>query len=252
MTRLATLFAACAVTGTLAAGATAYTMKATAQANEVRPSEEFTAQVRAVLMENPEIILEALNAYESQEESARAQAQEKAVAENIDAIWSLPGLHVAGNPDGKVRMVEFFDYRCGFCKRALASVMDMIEAEDELAVAFVEFPILSPASELGSKAAIAAGYQDAYLKMHQALMANTGTLDEARVLKIAGDLGLDVKRLSKDMASAKTKSIVEAHRDMANRLMVDGTPTFLVGTDVVTGFREEQVRALITHHAEMR
>ncbi|MGF1456252.1 MAG: DsbA family protein [Alphaproteobacteria bacterium] len=245
MTRRLTTLTACAATAVAAAGLTALALSASARADKVAVPDALREQVRQVIMDNPEIIIEALDAFEQRREREAEGAQKEAIGANMDALWSLPGLHVAGNPTGKIKMVEFFDYRCGFCKQAMPSVIEMIEENKDLAVAFVEFPILSPESVTASKAAIAAGFQDRYFDMHRALMKASGSLNEARIMAIASNLGLDTKRLKKDMASEKTDTIVQAHRDMATTLRVNGTPSFIIGSEPVTGWREDMVRHLL-------
>ncbi len=243
--RFATL-SACAFSAIAAAGLTAAILSGSANAEKVAVPAGLSEQVRQILMDNPEMIIEALNEFEMRQERDAEQAQRESISQNLDAVWSLPGLHIAGNPKGKIRMVEFFDYRCGFCKQAMPSVLEMIEDEKELAVAFVEFPILSPQSVTASKAAIAAGYQDRYFDMHRALMGASGSFDEARMVAMAKDMGLDAKRFQKDMNSPKTQEIVDSHRKMATALKVNGTPSFIVGSEPVTGWREEMVRHLIS------
>ncbi len=214
-------------------------------AAETKADAAFAEKVRQVLMDDPEMIIDALNEYE---EVRRADAEKKrreAVTANLSKVGDLPLVHVAGNPDGKVQMVEFFDYNCGFCKSALPVIMEMIENEPELGVTFVEFPILSAESLTASQAALAAGKQDRYFDMHRALMTATGRVDKARAIQIATDLGLDPKRFAKDMESDEVADAMDQHRALGMAMEVDGTPAFIVGDEPVVGWQKERVAALI-------
>ncbi len=240
------LLTACALAGLASAAITAVSISASAETADVAaPSSELTAQVRQILLDNPEMIVEALNRYEEKQKEVAEASQREAIAAHLDEVWDLPGLHVAGNPKGSVRVVEFFDYRCGFCKRAMPAILDLLKEEKDLAIAFVEFPILSPASLLASKAAVAAGKQDRYFEMHRALMTTKGNIDEDRIMSIAAKLKLDTDRLARDMESEETERVLDAHRRLATLLQVDGTPTFIVGDQPVSGWREDILRSLI-------
>lgn len=246
LSRLTALCAASALVGALAT----FTMTSSTTPVEAK-DDAFKDKIRQVLVENPEIVIDALNAFEAQRDEREKMALREAIQANGDKIRQTPGIHILGNPDGKVMMVEFFDYHCGFCKSAMPSVMAMIEDNPELGVAFVEFPILSQDSETAARAALAAGEQGMYGEMHRALMEADGRLNLERVVALAkGIKGLDVAKMKKDMNSARTDSILDAHQQLAATLRIDGTPAFIVGDEPVSGWREDEVMRLIDEQME--
>ncbi len=233
--------------GALAAAITAMALTANA-ADPAGPkpgSDAFRDAVRQVLVENPDIVIDALNAFEMQQVETERQELRDAVAEHGHVLDQTPGVHYAGNPNGSILMVEFFDYHCGFCKTANPAVLDMIEENPDLKVAFIEFPILSAESQLAARAAIAAGEQDRYLDMHNALMQASGRKTKEHIMAIAKDLGIDTVRLERDMTSERTDVILDGHERFATLMRIQGTPAFLVNGEPVTGWREDVVKDLI-------
>lgn len=231
---------------TIIAGAVAGAfLTAVAMASDPSSDKAFEEQLRRVLMENPEILFEAARAYEDRQEAEMEARRRKLIAENLDAIRTTPGMHIAGNPNGKVLMVEFFDYHCGFCKLAMPSVVDMIENNKELGVAFVEFPFQIQDSTTAALAALAAGEQGKYFELHQAMMAGEGRMSKERILAMAPGLGIDAKKLEKDMNSTKIEQYLDAHLALVDTLGMDSTPAFIINGEPVTGWQEEKVKQLV-------
>ena len=132
-------------------------------------------------------------------------------------------------------VVEFFDYRCPYCKAVAKDMIATLQAEGDVRIVFKEFPILGPESELAAKAALAARRQDKYLPFHQALMAYKGQLDEAAIHDVAEDVGLDVEQLQEDMAAPAIADVISRNIALANALSIGGTPAFVVGDTLVPG-----------------
>ncbi|MCG5239970.1 DsbA family protein [Azospirillum doebereinerae] len=191
--------------------------------------------VRDYLMKNPEIILQAVEALQQREKMAEAERSKAALAANQQALTRSPADPVAGNPQGDVTVVEFFDYQCGYCKAVQADTQRLIKDDPKLRFVFKELPILGPASVVASKAALASKAQGKYLEFHNALMAQRGQLDEEVILRLAKSVGLDTDRLKKDMESRDVLSVIAANQALAEQLGIHGTPGFVFGTELVPG-----------------
>ena len=200
------------------------------------------------IMENPQIIEDALIALSEQraaEEAAQAQA---AIAENQDALINNTADYSIGPADAAVTVVEFFDYRCGFCKRSAEWATEIPEKYDNnVRVVFKEFPILSTESEKAALAAIAAGKQGKYIEMHMALMEldNGSGFGPEQIDAAAESVGVDVTTMRADMKSIDVQKTVADSKSLARALGITGTPVFIVGNEQVSGANIPQVEALI-------
>ncbi|KGM47902.1 DsbA family protein [Pseudooceanicola atlanticus] len=233
MTRLAPL--------ALAAG---LTLALPAQAFDVTQMNDderaaFRAEVRSYLMENPEVILEAVNALEERNQQAQAQADVDLVKDNADAIFNDGFSWVGGNPDGDITVVEFLDYRCGYCRKAFEEVNELIADDGNIRFVVKEFPILGQASLDSSRFAVAtkmvAG-DEAYEMMHDALMGYNGATDEAALSRIAEGLGLDAEAIVAKLDDPAVADEIAETRRLANILKVSGTPTFVFQDQMVRGY----------------
>jgi len=224
------------------------------------PSGDFSPQqrqsiekiVKDYLIANPEIFLEVQTALESKLEQQQAERLKAAIAENARDIYRDPAADVAGNPEGDITVVEFFDYNCGYCKRGLHDVVKLIESDPKVRVVFKELPILSKGSEEASRVAIAAGKQGKYWDMHKAMLEAKGVMNEANALQIATKLGLDMDKLKKDMASPEVQKEIEKSEALAKKMGVNGTPHFLVGNRAIPGAPEDLYEQLAKHVGELR
>jgi protein-disulfide isomerase len=162
-----------------------------------------------------------------------------AVASNADLLFSSPHQVVLGNPDGDTTLVEFFDYNCGFCKRALPDLMALIKDDPKLKIVLKEFPILGPGSVEAARVAVAVRMEDPggqkYLAFHQQLLGGAGPASKEKALAVAKDQGFDVARLEQDMASEEVAATFNENMKLAGALGITGTPTYVVGKDVVLG-----------------
>jgi protein-disulfide isomerase len=200
--------------------------------------QELHGIIRDYLLNNPEILNQMVEKLQTSEREQQMQESRKAVASNSTHLFKSATDPVAGNPDGNVTMVEFFDYNCGYCKRAVSDVLRLTEEDKNLRIVMKEFPILSEGSVIASRAALAAREQGKYWELHLALMAASGGVDsEAKVMQIASDAGLDVDRLKADMKSkaAEIETIIKDNRELAQALGINGTPAFVIDDIVVPG-----------------
>jgi len=191
--------------------------------------------VHDYLLRNPQVILDAVEQLEKKHDDEAQAAAKTALTEHRDEVLHDPTSPVAGNPSGDVTIVEFFDYRCPYCKQVEPSLAQLRKEDHQLRFVYKEFPILGPDSVIASHAALAARKQNKYQPLHDALMAARGHLDEATILKIAADAGLDVQRLKADMKSPDIDEIISRNMDLAHVLNITGTPGFLVGDQLVPG-----------------
>jgi len=225
-----------------------------------KPADQFSdTQKRAIeqvvkdyLMANPEVLLEIQGALEAKMEKAQAEKLKVAITENVKEIYRNPKAAVAGNPNGDITVVEFFDYNCGYCKRGLSGVVELIEKDPKVKVVFKELPILSKGSEEAAHVALAARLQGKYWEVHRALLENKGQANEAVALKVAEKAGLDMTKLKADMNSDEVKGEIERVRDLAQKMGISGTPHFLVGDRSIGGAPEDLYNQLNNLVAELR
>jgi protein-disulfide isomerase len=201
--------------------------------------EAFRAEVRSFLLENPEVILEAINVLEERQAAAQAAGDSELVETNAEALFEDGHSWVGGNPEGDVTVVEFLDYRCGYCKRAHPEVSELIASDGNIRYIVKEFPILGEQSVMASRFAIAvqrlAG-DDAYSEMHDALMTMRGQVNEAALRSMATEQGLDADALFTEMQNPAVDQIIAENRALAQRLQINGTPSFVFQDQMVRGY----------------
>jgi protein-disulfide isomerase len=200
---------------------------------------EIERIIRDYLIRNPEVLQEAIAELEKKHATADAEKHKAAVSDNAELLFNSPHHVVVGNPQGDVTFVEFFDYNCGYCKRALEDMMALMKADPKLKVVLKEFPVLGPGSVEAARVSTAVRMQDKtgkkYLEFHQKLLAGRGQADKARAMAVAKEVGLDVARLERDMASEETRISLEESFRLAEKLGLNGTPSYVIGSDVVIG-----------------
>lgn len=199
-------------------------------------TKRLESRVRAYLLANPEVIFEAARAYQQRQANVTAARRRQALARQGKALRVSSVLPVAGNPRGDVTIVEFFDYRCGFCKRSFGPLQALLAADGNIRFVFKELPLLGPESDFAARAAIASARQGKYVAFHGAMMRHRGRFDPDTVFAIAGNLGLDVDRLRADMAEPRVGTLISEIRRQAEMLGVSGTPAFVIGDAVVPGY----------------
>ena len=201
--------------------------------------EAFRAEVRAYLMENPEVLMEAIGVLEEREAAAQAQADADMVAARADAIFEDGDSWVGGDPEGDVTLVEFIDYRCGYCRRAFPEVRELIESDGDIRLIVKEFPILGEQSVLASRFAIATRMvegDEAYERVHDALLAMRGEMNELSLELLGDELGLDVEAIVAKMNDEEVTDVIRANHALAQDLGISGTPTYVLGGRMVRGY----------------
>jgi len=200
---------------------------------------EIEKIIRDYLLNHPEVLQDAIAELEKRQAKNEAEKSKTTIKDNAQAIFESPRHVSLGNPKGDVTFVEFFDYNCGYCKRAVSDMMALMKADPNLKVALKEFPVLGPGSQEAAKVAVAVRMQDKtgkkYLEFHQKLMGGRGQVDKARAMAAAKDVGLDVARIERDLVSDEVKASLEESFALAEKLGVNGTPAYVIGNEVVVG-----------------
>ncbi|MEZ5840885.1 MAG: DsbA family protein [Hyphomicrobiales bacterium] len=192
--------------------------------------------VRDYIVRNPEVIEEALRELDKRHAEAERKARAAAVAENRQTLLNSPNHVVLGNPDGDVTLVEFFDYNCGYCKRALADLVDLVNTDSKLRVVLKEFPVLGRESIEAAQVAIAVAQQGKYFEFHQAMLSDKAVRpNKARAMNVAEGLGVDMTKLKADMESDVVADTISEVYDLSNRLGINGTPAYVIGDEIIEG-----------------
>ena len=199
----------------------------------------FRAEIRSYLLENPEVLMEAIGVLEQREQAAKTN-NDVAMAQNNAALLFDDGhSFVGGNPDGDITIVEFMDYRCGYCKKAHPDVASLITADGNIRYIIKEFPILGDASELASRFAIAVkivGGEAAYKVAHDTLMEFRGEMTNDSLGRLATSLGLSAADITVTMNSAEVNQIINDNRLLGQAMQITGTPTFVVQDQMLRGY----------------
>jgi protein-disulfide isomerase len=212
-------------------------------AGGARAAETATPEQRSVveqivhdyILRHPELLVRALK---SAPDAAKAQATESnsaTVAATRDARLDDTISLVAGNAAGDVTIVEFFDYRCGYCKQVEPALDALLREDRGIRIVYKELPILGKDSRYATQVALASRKQAKYREFHAAMMATKGPVDQAVVLDIAAAVGLDVARAEADMQSVEIDDLIERNLSLAKSLGIRGTPTFVIGDEIVFG-----------------
>ncbi|MEE4347445.1 MAG: DsbA family protein [Paracoccaceae bacterium] len=229
---------------TLSAALSVMALTAPAQAFDVTNMTEderaaLREEIRSYLLDNPEVIMEAVSVLEQRQAEAQAQGDVELVRVNAQAIFEDGHSWVGGNPDGDITLVEFTDYRCGFCRRAHPEVEQLLEADGNIRFILKEFPILGEESVLSSRFAIAvkqiAG-DEAYKAAHDALISYRGNITPEALERIAGELDLDAAAIMPHMTSDEVTEVIAANHALAGRLQITGTPTFILEDQMLRGY----------------
>jgi protein-disulfide isomerase len=218
----------------------------TLASQSVRADEFSSAQrgdiekiVHDYLVAHPEVLQEAMSELEKRQQEADAEKHKALVKQYAGALFDSPDQVTLGNPQGNVTFVEFFDYNCGYCKRAMTDMLTLMKNDPKLKVVLKEFPVLGPGSVEAAKVAVAVRMQDKsgkkYLDFHQKLLGGRGHADNARALAVAKDVGVDMARLERDMKSPEVDNTLKQDFKLAEALGLNGTPSYVIGDQVVVG-----------------
>ncbi len=196
---------------------------------------EIVDVVRAALKADPSILRDAVTALQAADSGAQEAAARVAIGRAGPALARNPGDPVAGNPDGDVTVVEFYDLRCPYCRQMLPVVADLLTRDAKVRLVFKDIPVLGPPSVLGARAVLAAQRQGGYLRLQQAVMSGTGQITESSLHAAADRAGLDWTRLQREMGGTDIRARIDANLALAQGLGIDGTPTFVVGSRLLPG-----------------
>ncbi len=194
--------------------------------------------VKDYLLKNPEVLTEVISELEKRQAEAQQVAQAGAVKETRQSLLNASHSYVVGNLSGDVTLVEFFDYNCGYCKKALADVQTLMKSDPKLRVVLKDFPVLGPDSVEASRVALAVKNQlqgQKLLDYHVKVMDSRGRVNAERAIAVAKEMGVDVARLQKDMEGAEVRNALQENMALGDRLSLTGTPAFVIGETVIPG-----------------
>ena len=200
--------------------------------------QAIEAIVKDYLIKNPEVLQEAIAEGEKRQLETQRLAQAAALKESKDALHNSPHDVIAGNPSGDVTLVEFFDYNCGYCRKALGDLQTLIKTDPKLRVVIKDFPVLGPESLEASQVALAVKQQlkgEKLFEFHQKLLESKGRVNGARALEVAKAMGLDIAKVQKDMQGPEVKAALSENRGLGDKLGLSGTPAFVIGEEIIPG-----------------
>ncbi len=198
--------------------------------------EQLRAFVLDTIRQNPEIIAEAIGILQQRQQDQQEAQRQQVLSEQGELLRNDPNAPVLGNPDGDVTIVEFSDYNCPYCKRSAPELAALMQEDGNIRLVMREWPILTPGSKVAARAALAARKQGKYRQMHEALIGLRGKVDEAGVMKVAREQGLDLERLRADMKAPEVDAHLSLTSSLAKALGLSGTPGFVIGDQIIPGF----------------
>ena len=210
----------------------------TAKSQEFNDAQkaELEKMFNEYLMNNGELIIESVNKYQTQQVAAQQKEANEKAATLMAEFEKDDALPMVGNKDGDITIVEFFDYNCGYCRKALAEVQKLLKADENVKVIFLDMPILGPQSQVAAQWSLAAAKQDKYFEYHKEIMNHNGPKDVNSLKKLAKKVGLDIKQLEKDKDSDDVKKTISANLEKAKSLNIQGTPGFVIENQVARGY----------------
>jgi protein-disulfide isomerase len=195
----------------------------------------FEQRVRDYLIENPQVLVESLQSMQERERKAQTGEIAHIIATHREEIFNDPATPVGGNPHGDVSLVEFFDYNCPYCRQVAPTLVELESSDSKLRFVYKEWPILGPNSEFAARAALASRKQGKYVEFHKGLMLASGLVNESKVLEVAAEVGLDVDLLKQEMEASEISEVIERNRELAKALRITGTPSFVIGDQMLRG-----------------
>lgn len=207
--------------------------------------QEIEDIIKKYILENPEILIESLEKFTANQK----EKEQKSFVNILNNFYdtkvyeSLPRI---GNIDSKLIIIEFVDYNCGYCKKTLSTISKLMKNFDNIQIVFIDYPILSESSEIAARASLAANEQNAYFEYHSILLNNKKSINENILYKIAKELSLDIEKFKKDISSEKIKNNIIKNIKFANSLKIKGTPTFIIGKQILPGaYDYEKLKKII-------
>jgi protein-disulfide isomerase len=227
------------LSGSLLAASVLFALPVSAQTFSDDQRQQVEGIVKDYLLKHPEVLQEAMSALDKKQQEADAAKASASIKDNNATLFNSPHQVVLGNPQGNVQIVEFFDYNCGYCKRALPDMLTLLKSDSNIRFVLKEFPVLGEGSVEAAHVAVAARMQDPagkkYIDFHQKLLGGRGPADKARALAVAKEVGFDMPRLEKDMNSDEVKTTIDEDMKLADTLGVNGTPSYVIGNELVVG-----------------
>ena len=199
--------------------------------------EELDNYIYEYIMNNPEVILKSVDKFRQKTED-NAKVDDEYIKENFIKFANNPNIPYMGSDKPKVIIIEFFDYNCGYCKKSLDAVTELLRTEFDLKISFRDYPILAPSSRTAAKAALASREQGKYFIFHSALMNMQGNLNEDKIFSIATNLGMNLDKLKEDMDKLEIDNIIKDNETLARKLNIRGTPTFIINGELYAGALE--------------
>jgi protein-disulfide isomerase len=199
----------------------------------------FREEVKAYLLENPDVIVEAMDVLQARQDAEAADRDVQLLQANAPAIFNSPSDWVGGNPDGDITVVEFMDYRCGYCRKAHEEVNELVTSDGNIRYILKEFPILGPESLLTSQFAIAIRMlygDDAYKTAHDALITLRGDATAETLARLATDLGHDPNAVMAKMTAPDIQAVIDTNHALASGMDISGTPTFVIDQTMLRGY----------------
>ncbi|HEX4111061.1 MAG TPA: DsbA family protein [Stellaceae bacterium] len=208
-----------------------------------RAADNFSpAQTKAIerivhdyLVKHPEVLMEAIQAADDKDKADKQVSAEQTIRDRHNDLYNDPDAQIGGNPKGDVTIVEFFDYRCPYCKQVQPALETLLKSDPKLRIVYKEFPILGPASVYAAKMALASRAQGKYLPFHDAMMATKGTIDEKVVDRVAAGVGIDVAKAKAAMDASQNTNVIKKDYALADALNINGTPAFILGGKLIPG-----------------
>ena len=211
--------------------------------------QEIENIIKKYILENPEILIESLEKF-SANQKEKEQKSFVNILNNFYDTKVYESLPRIGNMDSKLIIIEFVDYNCGYCKKTLSTISKLMKNFDNIQIVFIDYPILSDSSEIAARASLAANEQNAYFEYHSILLNNTKSINENILYKIAKELSLDIGKFKKDISSKKIKNNIIKNIKFANSLKIKGTPTFIIGKQILPGaYDYEKLKKIILENS---
>ena len=212
-------------------------LKSHEESSSLSSEKEISNIIKDFLLKNPEVIIESLESYRESQIKIREEKRIENLALLYKQISSNTNYSI-GSKNARVKLIEFIDYNCGYCKRTLEAILRLSKEDSDLQITFKDLPVLSQSSTLAAKAAISAGIQGYYIEMHSALLNHRGNIDNTFIITTAKNLGINIEEFKKDMNSKKTLNEISSNLEIAKELGINGTPTFIIGNNILPGAQE--------------
>ena len=222
-------------------GITAMLMTTTVALAEMTETERaaFRAEVRAFLLEEPELLVEAMEVLQNRQDQNAAQRDLTMLRDNADLIYRDPNSWAGGNLQADLTIVEFVDYRCVYCRKAHDEVTELVASDGNIRLVLKEFPILGEQSLLSSQFAIALRQlhgDDAYKTAHDVLIAFRGDITPDSLTRVATDLGHDPAPILARMKAPEVQAVIDTNHALGTLMDINGTPSFVIDETMVRGY----------------